>query len=133
MTETRDERSAHYWCGALSQAIRELGSWEKISADHLAIAQSALREYEASYVGRPRDIVAFAVMTANGECMAIRQNVTEAIEARMHGVEYLEGALGHPRAARWVMERMPLTVIALDSEEWLALLEDGTPMLDREP
>lgn len=40
---------------------------------------------------------------------------------------------GHPAAAAWVYDRLPITVSLVDAEEIEAILADGTPELQREP
>ena len=80
-------------------------------------------------------VVGYALMTANGECMAIRYDYIEAIKAKDEALDYLLGAesCGHSRAVSWVAERLPIRCLIVDAEEVETIMEEGTPTLDREP
>lgn len=131
------EASAHHWAGTLSQTIRS--AIESVESMHgpeaLRTLKRTLEEYEASPVARPREIVAYAVLDALGDCYAIRPDRIRAERARSDAIDYLNGAAtcGHPNATTWVLKRLPFRMICIDAEERDALLEDGTPVLDREP
>ena len=140
MTESIDPGSLgepHYWLGMLSQTVR--GAIEDVEAlrgpDALRALKRSLAEYEASPVHRPREIVSYAVVDALGECYAMAADFVEAYKRKAQAEDYLFEAqsCGHPKAGPWVRERLPLRVLTVDADERDALLEDGTPVLEREP
>ena len=137
-TDIESNLSPHFWLGSLSATVAlAIIDLEKgvPTKDIVATLRRSLAEYEASPVHRPREIVAVAVVAANGECYALRDNELHALVAKGHAEDYLFGAQssGHPASTGWVRERLPFRVIAVDAEERDALLEDGTPILDQEP
>jgi hypothetical protein len=129
--------SPSYWNGMLAETIR--GAALEISAGRPEEARKSLErcqaEYESSPVARPREVVGYALMTATGECMAIRYDYMEAITARDQALDYLLAAesCGHSRAVSWVAERLPIRTLIVDAEEVETIMEEGTPLLDREP
>lgn len=77
----------------------------------------------------------YAILAADGECYALRDTVVEASAARVQAEEYLHEAAscGHPAAPAWVAARLPFRLVCVSVEKAAELLEDGTPVLDREP
>jgi hypothetical protein len=77
----------------------------------------------------------FAVRDRVGECYAVRESYAEAVAAKASAADYLyeAAACGHPRAAGWVAERLPLSIVRLTPAEVEAVLDEGVPVLDREP
>lgn len=79
-------------------------------------------------------VVAFAVVSADGQVYAIRETSTDATKALDEARDYLAeaAACGHPNAPSWVMAHFPFRVRALTKAEHDEILADGTPILDRE-
>lgn len=137
-----DLRSPHYWLGVLAQAVRgavdELERVERPMKPR-EVARTltrVLREFESSpAVHSERVIVAYAIVDALDECYAIRSDRLTGEVARGQAVDYLFGAesSGHPAAGGWVAKRLPFALIMVTAEEREAYLEEGTPVLDREP
>lgn len=77
----------------------------------------------------------YGLFARNGDCYAIRDSMTEAELARLDAARYLDEAAtcGHPGAAGWVAKRLPFEVRLLAPGEASLILEDGIPVLDREP
>jgi hypothetical protein len=134
-----DERSPDYWLGYLAGSIE--GAIRTITdslraPEAAADLKRALREWQMSPAARPGVwIAAYAVEDALGEVYAIRDSRVAAEEARSQAYDYLYGAesSGHPRAAGWVAERLPFAVVTITAGERDAIMEEGTPVLDREP
>lgn len=80
-------------------------------------------------------MTAFAVLCQLGEAYAIRPTLEEAEEALASAEWYLDGAAtcGHSAAGGWLRKRLPLRVVPVDAAQVAELLEEGTPVLDREP
>lgn len=136
MTQPIDEeRTAHYWVGALRQALAQAADDLDAAGADSSSVRRALREYDSSDTARPRRVTGWAVMAANGECYALRSTYVDAEQARTEAGEYLYEAIGsgHPRARGWVNERLPFAVVMVDDQERAYLVEQGTPVLDREP
>lgn len=126
-----DYRTTDFWVGYLGSALESsLEGIEKAST------RRALREWKTSQAARPEvEVVAFAVVCAQDECYAVRDSLLEAEKARGDATEYLLDAesCGHSLAHGWVAQRLPMSVLGVTSEEREALLDEGTPVLDREP
>jgi hypothetical protein len=77
----------------------------------------------------------YAIVDALGEVYALRQSVDAAFTAKRQAEEYLDEArsCGHAAAPSWVSERLPFTIKTVSVSERAAALDDGTPVLDREP
>lgn len=126
------ESDPYFWLGYLSAALKIIARDNPGFVGREAIR--AVREYESSPV-LSRETVAFAVLDAEEECYAIRGTREEADLALQHAGEHLYGAAtcGHPSASAWVDARLPLAVVTVTEEERIEMLENGTPVLDREP
>ena len=76
------------------------------------------------------------VVSATGEPQALRDTFAEAAEAVVHAENYwaLAAACGHPSAPGYVQRLYPFRVRAMpDAEAEQFLLDEPTPILDREP
>lgn len=94
-----------------------------------------IREGSLMLVERMGDFGGYGVFDELGECYALRDVEDQARLARVEAEEYLHEAArcGHPLAERWASSRLPITMRAITVSERAAALEDGTPVLDREP
>jgi len=77
----------------------------------------------------------YAISDRLGEIYALRHTYQEGQDAARQAEEYLDGAAtcGHPAAASWAAERLPIVVRPVSAIEWADALEEATPVLDREP
>jgi len=93
------------------------------------------REGSLMLVERFGDFWGYGVFDALGECYALRDTEDEARLAKVDADLYLHEATrcGHPLAEGWARQRLPLAIRTLTVSERAAALEDGTPVLDREP
>jgi hypothetical protein len=93
-----------------------------------------IREGSAMIVERMGEFAGYGVFDALGECYALRDTEAEAHRARVDGELYLHEAArcGHPAAARWAHQRLPISIRQVTVSERAAALEDGVPVLDRE-
>lgn len=127
------EKDPHYWLGYLAASLKVIAR----DAAGTRVAREAERVV-AEFESRPtehRQTVAFAVVDALGECYAIRGTRDEANAALAAASDHLTEALGsgHVAAAKWVAEREPFGLLTITEEERIEMLEEGTPVLDREP
>lgn len=78
---------------------------------------------------------AFVVEDRQGEAQTIRPTVTEALKGIIDCNDYYHEAetCGHPAAPGWVKKKRPFTIRPITQDEHDRILEDGTPVLDREP
>lgn len=86
-------------------------------------------------IGSEWRIVGYAVKDQQGEVYALRKTSVEAQNAKVDAELHLDEAAtsGHPRAAGWVGERLPIEIRPVTRQQWDELAEQGTPVLDREP
>jgi hypothetical protein len=94
-----------------------------------------IREGSTMIAERLDSTVFFAVVDATDEVYAIRPTLDQAQEMALAAIEHLDEAAscGHPAAGSWVRARRPIRVVPMSADERAAALEDGTPVLDREP
>lgn len=77
----------------------------------------------------------FVVEDANGEAQALRNTQAEADKALADTEAYYYDAetCGHTDAPRWVAKKRPFRIRQITRAEAEQILEDGTPVIDREP
>lgn len=78
----------------------------------------------------------YVLVDATGELLALTDDRDELLDVWMPRARayFAEAAsCGYPGAAGWAARREPLTVRIVSTETRDELLEDGTPLLQREP
>lgn len=146
------EAGCDYWLGFLTSAIggtlRTIdevdGSGQRIYEPDAALDQirraldwleRSACPVEAATEQADRQYVGFVVEDVDGEAQAIRKTWAEADNA-LNDVEayyYEAETCGHPRARGWVEAKRPFTIRQITRAERDEILENGTPIIDREP
>lgn len=85
--------------------------------------------------GRLVSRAGYALQNALGETLALFREWSEQEEWLDAAKSFYDDArtCGHPGAAGWVAERLPLVVRPVTEEQWESILDDGTPWLQVEP
>lgn len=81
------------------------------------------------------DVTLYAVTDQTGDLYGLSETREDAERVLRAASEYLREArdCGHPAAGAWVRKRLPLQVVEITPEDAQELLEEQTPVLDREP
>lgn len=85
--------------------------------------------------GHQQTWAGFVVEAATGEAQAMRETRAGAVAAIDQAEMYWDEAAtcGHPDAPGYVALKYPFRIRQITRQEWDDILEDGQPVLDREP